>query len=300
MEITMTESTGTSTNPTAMFNAWMKSVNDLWSNTAASVLPQENTSNNETSETSDNNFWQTGMETWRSIASAMNLSPSAPSPSGDIGTFSEMLINMMQPVFSNVTQMIRQWQAQSSESIDNTDHFKSFSFDTIETDILKVWGNLYDNEFRKFFKAPQLGLKREHHEKVARYLDRFNILQLTMAEFLSFLTIPFKKSTTDFQEKLTGLSRKNELPKDANDYYRMWLKILEGHYMTLFQSPEYIQSLGKTLTASAAYTLAKKELLNDVLQQLSIPSSEQMDAVYKELHGLKKRLKNLEKAVTNS
>jgi hypothetical protein len=299
MEIIMTESTGTSINPTAMFNTWMKSVNDLWSNTAASVTAPEKTEDTEKTEPVDNNFWQTGMEAWQSIASAMNLQPASQFPASDMGTFSEMLIKMAQPVFSNVTQMIQQWQAQSSKSTDYADYFKSMNFDSIDTDMLKVWKNLYDNEFRKFFKAPQLGLKREHHEKVARFMDRFNILQLTMAEFLNFLTIPFKKSSTDFQEKLTRLSGKSELPKEPNDYYRIWLKILEGHYMKLFQSPEYIQSLGKTLTASAAYTRAKKELLNDVLQQLSIPSSEQMDAVYKELHGLKKRLKNLEKIVTN-
>ena len=67
--------------------------------------------------------------------------------------------------------------------------------------------------------------------------------------------------------------------------------------MTLFQSPDYIRSLAKTLSASAAYTRAKKDLINDVLGQLSMPSSENLDAVYKDLHALKKRLRTIEQII---
>ncbi len=292
----MAESTGTSINPTAMFDTWMKSVNDLWSNTASAfpTPPPEKSEDTGKTKPSNDNFWQTGMDTWQSIASAMNLPPSALSSSAGMGNFSEIFTRMTEPVFSNMTQMIQHWQDQSAKS---ADYIKPFNFDTLDTDVLEIWKKLYDNEFRKFFKSPQLGLNREHQEKGARFLDRFNLLQSAMAEFLNFLAIPFKKAGIDFQEKMTELASENQLPKDANDYYRIWLKMLEGHYMTLFQSPDYILCLGKTITAAAAYTRAKKELINDLLQQLSIPSSEQMDAVYKEMHGLKKRLKTLEKVI---
>ncbi|MBC2714518.1 MAG: hypothetical protein HF978_04340 [Desulfobacteraceae bacterium] len=292
----MTESTDASTHPATMFDTWMKSVNDFWSNMATPFPPSDIKEEIEKEKTSDTDFWKTGMETWQSIASAMSQSTPTPSPLAGIGTFPQTFLEMTQPVFSSITQMLQQWQDQSLKS---DDYIKPFDFNTIDTDILNIWKKLYDNEFRKFFKIPQLGLAREHQEKVARFLDRFNLLQSTMAEFLNFLAIPFKKTHTNFQEKLTELAQKNDLPRDVNDYYRIWLKILEGHYMTLFQSPDYIHSLGKTLTASAAYTRAKKELVNDLLQQLSIPSSEHMDAVYKELHGLKKRIKVLEKAIIN-
>jgi len=295
----MTESTGTSINPTSMFDTWMKSVTDFWPKMATPFPLADDTEENETSKTSDTDFWKSGMETWQSIVSAMSQSAPTPISLPEIGTFPETFLKMTQPVFSSMTQMLQQWQDQSVKSTDQANYVKPFNFDSIDTDVLEIWKKLYDNEFRKFFKIPQLGLAREHQEKVARFLDRFNILQTTMAEFLNFLAIPFKKANTDFQKKMTGLASENKLPKDTNEYYRIWLKILEGHYMTLFQSPDYFHSLGKTLTASAAYTRAKKDLVNDLLHQFSIPSSEQMDAVYKELHGLKKKLKDIEKAITN-
>ena len=292
----MTESTDASINPTALFDTWMKSVNDLWSNASTAFTPSPVNEDRRKNEPGDAGFWQTGMDTWQSIASAMNLPSSALSSSAGMGNFSEIFTKMTEPVFSNMTRMVQHWQDQSANA---ADYVKPLNFDTLDTDVLEIWKKLYDNEFRKFFKSPQLGLNREHQEKGARFLDRFNLLQSAMAEFLNFLAIPFKKAGTDFQKKMTEMASDNKLPKDANDYYRIWLKMLEGHYMTLFQSPDYILCLVKTLTAAAAYTRAKKDLINDLLKQLSIPSSEQMDTVYKEMHGLKKRLKTLEKVVNN-
>lgn len=292
----MPGSTDTSNNPATMFDTWMKSVSDFWSNTTPQFPLAGKANEPPAQETGENPFLKTGMETWQAVLSAMEqFAPQTPSGDG-FGSFPETFSKMTQPVFSNVTQMFKQWQDRSLKS---ADYFKAIEFDTIDKDILTIWENVYDTEFRRFFKAPQLGLTREHQEKIANFADRFNILQTTMAEFLNILTEPLKNSQAGFQKKLAELAQKNELPTDTNGYYRLWLKILEGQYMTLFQSPEYMVSLGKTLSASSAYTRAKKELINDLLAQLSIPSSEQMDAVYRELHDLKKRLKKIEKALSD-
>lgn len=288
-----------------MFASWMKSVNDFWSKAPGPFETHEKQadSGDDTDQnTSETDFLQTGMDTWRTIASAAEQYLSGDSLFAGAGNFQDTLLKMIQPVFSGITGMLHEWQAQSLNSAHDMSfpEFKIPGFDTIDSDMLNVWNKLYDNELRKYLKAPQLGLAREHQEKIARFLDRFNILQSALAEFLSTLAGPLKKSQTAFQKKLTELAKNNKTPADARQYYQIWLKILEGQYMTLFQSPEYIRTLGNTLSASAQYNRAKKELINDVLGQLSIPSSEHLDAVFKELHVLKKRLRSLEKAVTSN
>ena len=39
--------------------------------------------------------------------------------------------------------------------------------------------------------------------------------------------------------------KQESFPEDPKAYYQMWIKILEGHYMTLFQSPDYVKTLGE-------------------------------------------------------
>jgi hypothetical protein len=105
-----------------------------------------------------------------------------------------------------------------------------------------------------------------------------------------------EKSFQVLQEKLVALADEGNLPEDSKVYYQMWIKILEGHYMTLFQSTEYIQSLNKTLGSMSEFSDAKKDLLQDtLLYTLPVPTQKEMDELYKEIYVLKKRIRKLEK-----
>ena len=104
-----------------------------------------------------------------------------------------------------------------------------------------------------------------------------------------------EKSFKVMQEKLEALTEEGKLPETSQDYYRMSLKILEGHYMTLFKSPEYTQVLGKTLDAMEEFAVAREEILQDIIQSLPVPSNKEMDDLYKEIYELKKRVRQLEK-----
>jgi polyhydroxyalkanoate synthesis regulator phasin len=104
-----------------------------------------------------------------------------------------------------------------------------------------------------------------------------------------------EKSFKVMQEKMEGLGAEGELPENSQDYYRMWLKILEGHYMTLFKSSEYTQVLSNTLNAMEEYTAARQQLLQDIMQMFQMPTNREMDELYKEIYALKKRIKKLEK-----
>jgi len=89
------------------------------------------------------------------------------------------------------------------------------------------------------------------------------------------------------------MAEKGELHDDVKVYYNNWVKILEGHYMTLLQSPEYTQSLDNTITSMVEYREAKDELLYDILQFFPIPNNKEMDALYKEFHLMKRRIREL-------
>jgi class III poly(R)-hydroxyalkanoic acid synthase PhaE subunit len=250
------------------------------------------------------------MDAWKSVFSwpealSADRAGQMASPFQSHQMFQNTLARMTEPVFSAIARMLTHWQTQLVQSGDggsaldlNSLGFKG-EFQNSHKEILDVWNRLYDQEIRKFFTIPQLGLAREHQEKINRFLDQWNMLQSAMAEFVHFLSIPLEKTQADFQEKLTELAKSNALPTDISGFYRIWLKILEGHYMTLFQSPDYGASLGKTLSAAAAWSRAKKAIVDDLLRQMSLPSSGHLDGVYQDLHELKKRVKSLEKAAAS-
>jgi len=107
--------------------------------------------------------------------------------------------------------------------------------------------------------------------------------------------LPVNRSFAVMQEKLGEMAEKGALPDDSQKYYQMWIKILEGHYMKLYQSPEYSQILANTLNAISGFTSARDAVLQDMMSGLPIPSRKEIDALEREVYELKKRIRKIEK-----
>jgi polyhydroxyalkanoate synthesis regulator phasin len=75
----------------------------------------------------------------------------------------------------------------------------------------------------------------------------------------------------------------------------MWIKVVEGHYMTLFQSSQYIDTMAKTLDAMNQFLAARDAVLEDVLKLLPVSTHRDMDEINREIYQLKKRIRTLEK-----
>jgi polyhydroxyalkanoate synthase subunit PhaE len=171
-----------------------------------------------------------------------------------------------------------------------------YTFDTIDQDTLQAWSNIYEQEIQRFFNIPQLGLNRFYQERINKAVDKYNIFTTSLTEFLQILQMPFEKSSTVMHEKIEELTEAGALPEDSREYYRMWVKTLEGHFMTLFQSSQYNEALGNTMAAYGDYLGARNGIIQDMLQSFPIPTNKEMNELYKELYLLKKKVRELEKA----
>ena len=171
----------------------------------------------------------------------------------------------------------------------------AFDFDSLDEEVFKAWTEIYEQEFRQFFHIPQLGLTRFYQEKLYQALDKHNRFQSQFMEFMHLIYLPVEKSIKVLQQQLSELARTGKLPESSNDYYKLFVKILEGHYMSLFKSPDYVTAMSKTLDTLEDFVAVRDNIAQDFLKTLSMPTQQELDEVYKELYHLKKRLKILEK-----
>ena len=81
----------------------------------------------------------------------------------------------------------------------------------------------------------------------------------------------------------------------SKTYYNLWIKVLEGHYMELYKTEEFSDTLADTLTALNDFSEARQTVVNDVLKMNSIPTNKELDDLYKEIYLLKKRVRACEK-----
>lgn len=294
----MTDKSQEKAGPETFFADWMKMTTELWApmawmwtvfNKPTDITPD---SKKDGKRPRMQESWDSAQKTWQAFSQLMSNPETVETLFKGTGMLPEVFLKIAQTGLNNFVDIQKQWLERYGKLQESS---KTYKYENLKEDAFKTWSQLYEQEFRKFFKIPQLGLTRFYQEKMIRSMDKFNIYQATIAEFSRLLSLPMEKSFQVLQEKLTQLSDKGNLPENSKKYYQMWIKILEGHYMTLFQSSEYTQALNKTLNAMSEFSEAKKDILQDFLNMFPVPTHKEMDELYKEIYLLKKRIKELEK-----
>lgn len=160
--------------------------------------------------------------------------------------------------------------------------------------LIKELTETYEKEFSKYLKVPQVGLGRFHQERSLHAADKHNSFQLVLLDFLHMLYLPVERSLNSLQEKMAEMAEAGPLDENSKTYYNLWIKLLEGEYMELFQQPEFADMMGKTLGALNESVGARQAVIDDVLKQLNIPTNQDLDELSKEIYLLKKRVRALE------
>ena len=170
-----------------------------------------------------------------------------------------------------------------------------FSALGIKPEMAQTWASVYEKEFQKVFQMPQIGLGREYQQRMFTALDKFNVFHVAAIEFFSFLYLPIERTFKLMKEDMEIMVAEGRMPDDVEAYYALWLKKLEGHYMELFKSSEYTSVLSKALESMADFRKSRDAIVEDALQSMPIPSRSEMDELYREVHVLKRRIRELEK-----
>ena len=285
------------TNPEEMFSTWTKAATEFWEAMAKMAPVAPGSSNDSTSQDRDHKTriqesWETHMKASRAMFSAITDPSAIEALNKGINIVPEISFRILQQGIEGFLHFQKQWSDRLEKSGEPS---KTYDFNDLDKEFLNRWTDTYKKEFSQFLNIPQVGLTRFYQEKTSRCMDRFFRFQSEMMEFVHLLYLPIEKSFRRLQEKLADLADTDGLPEDSKAYYQMWIRIMEEHYMALFKSSEYTQTMGKTMDALTAFIAARQEVLEDTLKSMPVPTTKDMDELYKEIYLLKKRIRELEK-----
>ena len=299
----MNEAKQENTGAETLLATWLKTATEFWGSMARTWAnePDPSAISDEADDDADSEkdatqraqeSLQSALKTWLALSSLMSDPGTLEAQLKGVHGLPEVLTRLVQSGWNGYFQLQQQW-LQRAERIGKTT--EAYKFDNLDQNAFALWNELYEKEFRQFLHIPQLGLTRFYQERVGRTVDKFNIFQAKVAEFLHIFSLPMEKSHKVMQDKLTEMAEAGELPDEAKAYYQMWIKILEGHYMTLFKSPEFANAMGQTLNALEDYKISQEKVIEDILGMFPVPTQKDMDELYKEIYLLKKKVKALEK-----
>jgi poly[(R)-3-hydroxyalkanoate] polymerase subunit PhaE len=277
-----------------LLSAWIKSAADFWGSMLQNWTKKDaaggDSAGGEKSRTQES--FETVFNSWQTLSSVAGDSGAMEAFSNLGRALPEILLQMVEASWRSYFYLQQQWLEKAGRIGEST---RAFNFDNLDEEVFKAWTEIYEKEFRQFFHIPQLGLTRFYQEKINATLDKHNRFQSHYAEFMHLILLPVEKSFKVFQQQLSAMAQEGKLPENSNDFYKVYIKILEGHYMSLFKSPDYVKAMGNTLGALEDFVEARNAIGQDILKAMAVPTQNELDELYKEMYQLKKRIKILEK-----
>ncbi len=275
--------------------SWMKAAAEFWGMMGkadpASKTPSPDTAFTRTAGRMEE-FWASSRKLWEASVKAMGEPGSAERLQRGLQTVPDISMRLAQKSLEGFFEFQKRWADHMQKLGAPSEPYRSSDFDP---DFLKRLTDIYKKEFQKFLEIPQVGLTRFYQERFNQALKKWNQYQAALTEFLQLICLPIEKSYRLMLDKLAELTQGGRFPDEPKHYYQLWIKTLEGHYMTLFQSQQYTETLVRTIDALNQFLAARSSVLEDALRLLPVCTHRDLDDVSGEIYQLKRRIRALEK-----
>jgi polyhydroxyalkanoate synthesis regulator phasin len=178
---------------------------------------------------------------------------------------------------------------ESQSSTNPTEYYKHLSL--FWTDIIHLMSS-------KPQALTSLGPMRAFASNAKKISTELIQINESLLEFNKFVTEYYKQLSetwTDAQKKVNLKSP--DVPHDIEQmesFKRIWIDIFDNDFTELFDSEKFGENYGKLVSKELELTKHWNNISNVILQSVNLPSKEEIDEVYKEMHSLKKRITKLE------
>ena len=178
---------------------------------------------------------------------------------------------------------------QSKSTKDNTDYYKHLSL--FWTDIM----HLMSSKPQALTSIGPMRAFATNSKKISTELIEINEV---LRGFNTHYTEYFKQlsETWNVAQKKVNI-KVPEIPQDVEhmeSLKRLWIDIFDNDFTELFDSNKFGENYGKLVSKELELTKHWNNITNVILQSVNLPSKEEIDEVYKEIHSLKKRVAKLE------
>jgi len=276
---------------------WMQSAMNLWKKMTDSQQGDMNFFQTDTSFTGSkktDQYFTSSMNMLQLILSNLFESDSIDATLKKSDAISSTTIEIFKQITESVMEMQKKWIERCVRIGKET---KAYNFDDMDKEIFTTWKNIYEKEFQQFFQIPTIGLFRFYQERINIAIDKYNMFNEAMSEFMFMLYVPFEKSIQVYQKEVEEKLTEGEFSNNFKDHYNRWIRILEGHFMSLLKSKEYTEVFDQAIQTYVQFKKAKDDVLIDMLQQVPVPTNKEMDELYKDIYDLKQTVKSLSKTV---
>jgi len=178
---------------------------------------------------------------------------------------------------------------ESKSPKDITDYYKHLSL--FWTDII----HLMSSKPQALTSIGPMRSFASNSKKITTELIEINEVLLGFNQYITEYYKQLSDTWTDAQKKVN--LKAPEVPQDVEQieaFKRIWIDIFDNDFTELFDSKKFGENYGKLVSKELELTKHWNKITNVILKSANLPSKEEIDEIYKEMHSLKKRVGKLE------
>jgi len=178
---------------------------------------------------------------------------------------------------------------ESKSPKDITDYYKHLSL--FWTDII----HLMSSKPQALTSIGPMRSFATNSKKISTELIEINEVLLGFNQYITEYYKQLSDTWTDAQKKVN--LKAPEVPQDVEQieaFKRIWIDIFDNDFTELFDSKKFGENYGKLVSKELELTKHWNNITNVILKSANLPSKEEIDEIYKEMHSLKKRVGKLE------
>ena len=178
---------------------------------------------------------------------------------------------------------------QSESPKEMTDYYKHLSL--FWTDII----HLMSSKPQALTSIGPMRAFAANSKKISTEMIEINEIMMEFNQHLAEYYKQLSETWTTAQKKVN--LKAPEVPQDIEQieaFKRIWIDIFDNDFTELFDSEKFGENYGKLVSKELELTKHWNNITNVILQSVNLPSKEEIDEVYKEIHSLKKRVGKLE------
>jgi hypothetical protein len=172
-----------------------------------------------------------------------------------------------------------------------------------QTDTKEPVGGLTPEGLYKFWaetaKLPTIGPMFAFSKEFSNYANDFVNLGKIMSElkthndnYWALVSEAYSKAARETFEKAPKQLITKE---DYEGYRRAMIEAFENSFTELFSSPEFSVVYGKVFSAQLDFSKALQSIAEKNLKILNLPARAEIDEILKDVHGLKRSIRELQK-----
>ena len=146
----------------------------------------------------------------------------------------------------------------------------------------------------RFTKYPMLmGPARETSEKILKNMKASLKFYGSWANFYLKFQAPWAMAMEEIYKETAEMMKGEVSPGDYKAFYTLWMKTYEKTFDKFLRSEEFSSDLGAFVSDFTDFKKNYEDILEDHLKKMSIPTKSDLEAAFKDIYTLKKKVREL-------